>query len=157
LPLSAQELRGSLFVEVLDSTGSSIPAAKISLSDEQSATFLSQITDARGEARFPALAPATYSVEVAATGFSSQSQLIAISISAHPAVRFTLVPQSLRQSVEVHDRGPSLASDPLDTSSSTMQTVITSDDLDEIPLSAQFCQHFLDGAVHRAGRTFRPH
>jgi hypothetical protein len=92
LPLAAQELRGSLFVEVLDSTGSGIPAAKISLSDEQSATFLSQTTDARGEARFPALAPATYSVEVAATGFSSQSQLIAISISAHPAVRFTLVP-----------------------------------------------------------------
>jgi len=137
LPLSAQELRGSLFVEVRDSTGSSIPAAKISLSDEQSATFLSQTTDARGEARFPALAPATYSVEVAANGFSSQSQLIAISISAHPAVRFTLVPQSLRQSLEVHDRGPSLASDPLDTSSSTMQTVITSDDLDEIPLSAR--------------------
>jgi hypothetical protein len=37
----------------------------------------------------------------------------------------------------VHDSGPSLASRPLDTSSSTVQTVITSGELDEVPLSAR--------------------
>ena len=100
LPLFAQELRGSLFVEVLDSTGS-ISAAKISLSDEQSATFL-RTTDARGEARFRRPAPPTCQWK-SRPGFGSQSQLIAISISAHPAVRFTCSPIP-RQSVEVHDQ-----------------------------------------------------
>src|SRR5213075_2555564 len=53
------------------------------------------------------------------------------------SIRFVLAPESLRQSVEVRDRGPSLASHPLDTASSTVQTVITADDIDEIPLSAR--------------------
>src|SRR6266851_1912462 len=135
--LCAQELRGSLLVEVRDSSSAAIPVARVTLSDEKSATHLWQITDSRGEARFPALAPATYSVEVTATGFASQSLRIAVSISAQPSVRVVLAPESLRQSVEVRDRGPSLASHPLDTASSVVQTVITSDDLDEVPLSAR--------------------
>jgi hypothetical protein len=39
--------------------------------------------------------------------------------------------------VEVRDRGPSLASQPIETTSSTIKTVITSSDLDEVPLSAR--------------------
>jgi carboxypeptidase family protein len=136
-PLSAQELHGSLLVEVRDSSSAAIPAAHVTLSDEKSSTHLSQSTDSRGEARFPALTPATYSVEISATGFASQSQRIVVSISAQLSVRITLALESLRQSVEVHDRGPSLASGPLDTASSVVQTVITSDDLDEVPLSAR--------------------
>src|SRR6202795_5024814 len=106
-PLCAQELRGSLLVEVRDSSSAAIPAAHVVLSQENSATHLSQTTDSRGEARFLSLTPATYSIEVAATGFASQSQRIAVSIGAQLSVRITLVPESLRQSVEVYDRGPS--------------------------------------------------
>ena len=135
--ISAQELRGSLLVEVQDSSGGAIPAAQITLADENSATRLSQASDSRGEVHFPALSPSTYSLEVTAKGFAAQTQRVAISISAHPSIRFILAPESLRQSVEVRDRGPSLASHPLDTASSTVQTVITADDIDEIPLSAR--------------------
>jgi hypothetical protein len=133
----AQELRGSLFVTVLDSSGGAVPSAQITLTDENSATHLSQTTDSRGEAHFPALTPAIYSVEVTARGFAPQTHHVVVSISAQPKIRFSLAPESLRQSVEVHDRGPSLASHPLDTSSSVIQTIITADDLDEIPLSAR--------------------
>ncbi|PYU07341.1 MAG: hypothetical protein DMG34_04075, partial [Acidobacteria bacterium] len=135
--ISAQELRGSLLVEVQDSSGGAIPAAQITLADENSATRLSQASDSRGEVHFPALSPSTYSLEVTAKGFAAQTQRVAISISAHPSIRFILAPESLRQSVEVRDRGPSLASHPLDTASSAVQTVITADDIDEIPLSAR--------------------
>jgi hypothetical protein len=135
--ISAQELRGSLLVEVQDSSGGAIPAAQITLSDENSATRLSQASDPRGEVHFPVLSPSIYSVEVTAKGFAAQTQRVAISISAHPSIRFVLAPESLRQSVEVRDRGPSLASHPLDTVSSVVQTVITADDIDEIPLSAR--------------------
>ncbi len=135
--ISAQELRGSLLVEVQDSSGGAIPAAQITLADENSATCLSQSADSRGEVHFPALSPSTYSLQVTAKGFAAQTQRVAISISTQPSVRFVLVPELLHESVEVRDRGPSLASHPLDTASSTVQTVITSDDIDEIPLSAR--------------------
>ena len=135
--ISAQELRGSLLVEVQDSSGGAIPAAQITLEDENSATRLSQAADSRGEVHFPALSPSTYSLQVTAKGFAAQTRRVAISISAHPSIRFVLAPESLRQSVEVRDRGPSLASHPLDTASSTVQTVITADDIDEIPLFAR--------------------
>ena len=135
--ISAQELRGSLLVEVHDSSGGAIPAAQITLADENSVTRLSQASDSRGEVHFPALSPSTYSLGVTAKGFAAQTQRVAISISAHPSIRLVLAPESLRQSVEVRDRGPSLASHPLDAASSTVQTVITADDIDEIPLSAR--------------------
>ncbi len=135
--LSAQELRGSLLVNVVDSSGGAIPAAQITLAAEKVAAHREQTTDTHGEAHFAALSPATYSVEVAAKGFASQTQRIVVSISAQSATRFVLAPEALRQSVEVRDHGPSLASNPLDTASSTIQTVITSDDLDEVPLSAR--------------------
>src|SRR2546427_1200331 len=135
--ISGQELRGSLLVEVQDSSGGAVPAAQITLADENSATRLSQASDSRGEVHFPALSPSNYSLEVTAKGFAAQTQRVAISISAHPSIRFVLAPESLRQSVEVRDRGPSLASHPLDPASSAVQTVITAADIDEIPLFAR--------------------
>ena len=72
--ISAQELRGSLLVEVHDSSGGAIPAAQITLADENSVTRLSQASDSRGEVHFPALSPSTYSLGVTAKGFAAQTQ-----------------------------------------------------------------------------------
>ena len=140
----AQEFRGSLLVDVVDASDAALASVQVTVSEKASGTRFSQNTDSRGEAYFPALTPATYTVEVSANGFAPKTQRVVISISAHPVLRFVLAPESLRQSVEVHDQGPSLASHPLDTSSSTIQTVITVDDLDEIPLFARsFANIFL--------------
>src|SRR5260370_5442692 len=114
VPLSAQELRGSLLVSVVDFSGGAIPAAQVTLEEKNLATHREQTTDSRGDAHFPALSPATYSVQVTANGFAPQTQRIVVSISAQAGVRFILDPEALRQSVEVRDRGPSLAGNPLD-------------------------------------------
>jgi len=58
-PLPAQEFRGSLVVDVVDSSGGAVPAAKVSLEAEKLATHGEQTTDSRGEAHFAALSPAT--------------------------------------------------------------------------------------------------
>src|SRR5260221_2074602 len=134
--VSGHELRGSLFVLVADISGAAIPSANVTVSDEKSAAHFSVLTNLRGEAILPALAPATYSVEVSAKGFASRAQQVVISISSQSALRFTLSVASARDSVVITldgDDGPP----PLDTSSSTVQSVITSADLDEIPLSAR--------------------
>src|SRR5882724_3699899 len=99
--ISAQELRGSLLVEVQDSSGGAIPAAQITLADENSATRLSQASDPRGEVHFPALSPSIYSLEVTAKGFAAQTQRVAISISTQPSVRFVLVPELDRKSTRL--------------------------------------------------------
>ena len=135
--VDAQEFRASLLVEVSDSSGAAIPAAKVTLSRHASGETLTQSSDAHGVARFVALSPSTYALAIEASGFAPQSQSVIVSIGSQAAVRVTLAPQSLRQSVEVRDRGPSLASQPLETASNTIQTVVTSADLDEIPLSAR--------------------
>jgi len=134
-PLAAQELRGSLFVLVADSSGAAIPSANVVVSDDKSAAHFAVLTNLRGEALFPALAPATYSVEVSAKGFASRARRVVISISSQSSLRLTLSIASVRDSVTIHlddDRPP-----PPDMSSSTVQSVITSADLDEIPLSAR--------------------
>src|ERR1051325_7737294 len=140
LPISnvaGQEFRGSLIVDVVDSSGGAIPSAQVTVGQDKSAAHLSQSTNTRGETHFPALTPATYFIQAVAKGFSSQTQAVVVSTGAQAVVRFVLAPEALHQSVEVHDHGPSLASHPLETSSDVVQTVINSDDLDEIPLSAR--------------------
>ena len=133
--ISAQELRGSLFVQVADPSGAAIPNAQVTASGENSSGHFSLVTNSRGEASFPGLAPASYSVEVSAKGFAARTQRVAITISAQSSLRFTLAVASAREAVVILDGGD--GPPPLDTSSSTVQSVITSVELDKIPLSAR--------------------
>jgi hypothetical protein len=133
----AQEFRGSLLVEVRDASGGTIPSAQAELTDAGSGLAQSVIANSLGQARFQAIAPSTYSLTVTAAGFATQTEKITVAIGSQPTVRVILRPESVRQSVEVRDRGPSLASQPLETTSSTVQTVITENDIDEVPLSAR--------------------
>ncbi|HXT23749.1 MAG TPA: TonB-dependent receptor [Candidatus Eisenbacteria bacterium] len=133
----AQEFRGSLLVEVRDTSGAALASATVELSDPSSGSSLSLTADSFGGARFQSIAPATYSLTVTAAGFTKQTQKIAVAVGSQPTVRVILHPEAVRQSVEVRDRGPSLASQPLETTSSTVQTVITTNDIDEVPLSAR--------------------
>jgi len=133
----AQEFRGSLLVEVRDTSGAALASATVELSDPSSGSSLSLTADSFGGARFQSIAPATYSLTITAAGFTKQTQKIAVAVGSQPTVRVILHPEAVRQSVEVRDRGPSLASQPLETTSSTVQTVITTNDIDEVPLSAR--------------------
>jgi hypothetical protein len=137
LALPAQNPRGSLLVTVQDSSGGRIAGANISLTQEKSAITRTSKADAQGEARFESLQPGPYTVTVDASGFAENTATVAVAVSSQPTLVVTLQPQSVEESVEVRDRGPSLASQPIETTSSTIKTVITSSDLDEVPLSAR--------------------
>lgn len=133
----AQEFRGALLVEVRDASGGTIPSAKAELADAGSGLAQSVNANSLGEARFQAIAPSTYSLTVTAAGFAAQTEKVTIAIGSQPTVRVILRPESVRQSVKVRARGSSLASQPLETTSSTVQTVITTNDIDEVPLAAR--------------------
>jgi outer membrane receptor protein involved in Fe transport len=133
----AQEFRGSLLVTIQDSSGARIPGAAVSLSQNKLGITRNAKSNARGDARFEALQPGAYSVTVEAIGFSQNTTVVLVAVGSQPTLIVTLEPQAVQQSVLVHDRGPSLASQSIETTSSTVQTVITSADLDEVPLSAR--------------------
>src|SRR5215470_12537809 len=135
--LQAQNPSGSLLVTVQDSSGARVAGASISLSQEKFAISRTGKADAEGETWFESLQPGSYTVTVKAIGFAENSAAVVVAVSSQPVLVVTLSPQSVRESIEVHDRGPSLASQPIETTSSTIKTVITSSDLDEVPLSAR--------------------
>lgn len=137
LALRAQNPGGSLLVAVEDSSGARVAGASVSLTQEKFAVSRTGTADAQGETRFESLQPGSYTVTVNATGFAEKTTAVVVAVSSQPVLVVTLHPQSVRESVEVHDRGPSLASQPIETTSSTIKTVITSSDLDEVPLSAR--------------------
>ncbi|HEX9456402.1 MAG TPA: carboxypeptidase-like regulatory domain-containing protein, partial [Candidatus Acidoferrum sp.] len=133
----AQEFRGSLLVTIQDSSGGRIPGADVSLTLDKIGTTRSAKSNARGEVRFDALQPGTYAISADATGFKGTTAAVVVAVSSQPTLGITLVPETVLETVQVYDRGPSLASQPIETTSSTVKTVITSADLDEVPLSAR--------------------
>src|SRR6516164_3700735 len=135
--LRAQNPSGSLLVTVQDSSGARVAGASVSLTQEKFAISRAGKTDAQGETRFESLQPGSYTIAVNASGFAEKTAAVIVAVSSQPVLVVTVHPQSVRESVEVRDRGPSLASQPIETTSSTIKTVITSSDLDEVPLSAR--------------------
>jgi hypothetical protein len=132
-----QSVQGTLLVAVEDSAGGRIAGAGVTVTLEKLGVSRSANTDERGEARFESLPPGTYSIAVHASGFGEKTSRVAVAVSSQATFAVILGPEALKQTVQVRDRGPSLASQPLETTSSTINTVVTAEDLDEIPLSAR--------------------
>jgi len=132
-----QSARGTLLVAVEDSAGGRIASAGVTITLEKAGFSRSANTDDRGEVRFESLPPGTYSIAVSANGFKEKTSQVTVSVSSQATFAVILGPETLKQTVQVRDRGPSLASQPLETTSSTINTVITAEDLDEIPVSAR--------------------
>ena len=133
----AQSPQATLLVAVQDVTGGRIAGATITLALERSALTRSFTTDDRGEALFASLSPGSYAIAVSARGFADSRSRLAVAVGSQPTLVVTLRPLELKESIQVRDRGPSLATQPVETTSNTIKTVITSADLDEIPLSAR--------------------
>src|SRR6266446_1112993 len=128
LPAAAmgQSVQGTLLVAVEDSAGGRIAGAGVAIALEKV-----------GESRSESLPPGTYSIAVDASGFAEKTSRVAVSVSSQATFAVILGPQALKETIQVRDRGPSLASQPVETTSSTISTVVTAEDLDEIPLSAR--------------------
>jgi hypothetical protein len=137
LAVLGQTVQGTLLIAVEDSGGGRIAGAGVTAALEKLGVSRTANTDERGEVRFESLPPGTYSIAVHASGFGEKSSRVAVSVSSQATFAVILGPVSLKQTIQVRDRGPSLASQPVETTSSTINTVITAEDLDEIPLSAR--------------------
>src|SRR6266853_1562630 len=135
---SAQEFRGALRGVVQDSNGGRVPAAKIFVHATESSFQREIASDSRGEFRVGDLLPGTYRVKVQASGFAEANSNVKITVSSVQEVIVTLKPQALQQSITLDLDGPgSITTQSIDSSSAVHQTIITSQDLETIPLAAR--------------------
>src|SRR6267378_1633619 len=135
---SAQEFRGALRGVVQDSNGGRVPAAKIFVHATESSFQREIASDSRGEFRVGDLLPGTYRVKVQASGFAEANSNVKITVSSVQEITIILRPQPVQQSITLEGDGPgSIITQPIDTSSAVHQTIITSHDLDSIPLAAR--------------------
>jgi len=90
-----------------------------------------------GEFRLNDLQPGTYHVSVAATGLQQAEATVAIEVSSARQLSVTLQPATLRQTVTVQSAASSITSAPIDPTATVHGGVVTSQDLQTIPLASR--------------------
>jgi outer membrane receptor protein involved in Fe transport len=134
----AQEFRGALRGVVQDASGGRVPAAKIIVRAGESSLQREIATDSRGEFRIDDLPPGTYRVKVHANGFAEASSNVKIIVSSVQEITVTLKPQTVQQTITLDiDEPGSITTQPIDLTSAVHQAVVTTQDLQTIPLAAR--------------------
>jgi hypothetical protein len=133
-----QNPRGSLRGIVEDSSGAAVPSARIVVQAADSSLLRETISDVRGEFRIEDLLPGTYQLAVNARGFAEARSNVKVLVSSVQEVTVRLKLQAVQQSIRLEVDGPgSITAQPIDTTSAVHQAVITTQDLQTIPLAAR--------------------
>ncbi len=135
--LAAQSPRGSLRGTVLDATGARVAGAKIILQSAGSSLEREATSEDRGEFRMDDLLPGAYHISVTAPGFAPAQTGIVIAISSVQDVNVTLKAAVAGQTVNVTAGASSITTQPIDLVSVVHQGVVSSQDLETLPLAAR--------------------
>jgi Carboxypeptidase regulatory-like domain/TonB dependent receptor len=133
----AQNPRGALRGTVQDTSGGRIASAKIVVQAKESTLRREATCNDRGEFRIDDLVPGSYRVTVSANGFGDAASEVQVTVSSVQEMTVVLRPQTVEQTVNVQGQASSITTQPMDTASAVQQAVITSHDLDTIPLPAR--------------------
>lgn len=115
---------------VTDSSGGSIPSAKVTLTDQATNIPQNTVTDSRGVYVFTGVRPTTYSLKVEAPGMGTQERRdIILSANQETSVDFSLSPGAVSQTITVTEQAPML-----DTGSATLGTSISEQYVQDLPL-----------------------
>src|SRR5438132_11019890 len=132
---TAQDAEGALTGIVEDTSGARIAGARVLLSVPDSPFQRQTVTSSVGEFRLEALPPGDYRVEVSASGFAVSNLKLRVAVSSSPTIIVKLKPQASEQKIDVEGVGKTLASQPIETTSSVQKTTVSRQDLSEIPLA----------------------
>jgi hypothetical protein len=133
----AQNPRGGLRGIVQDASGGRVASANVILEAEESTLQRQATTDSRGEFLVEDLVPGNYRLTVNAKGFATASATATVVLSTIRELTVTLTPAAVQQTVTVQGQVSSISTQPLETTSAVQQAVISSRDLDTIPLPAR--------------------
>src|SRR5271170_1333018 len=135
--VQGQNSSGSIRGVVLDSTKARIAGAAIEITRPGSSQTRRMTADAQGEFRIEDLTPGEWHVSVDAHGFASAAADISVAVSTVRDIVVTLQPSQVSQSVKVTSQGSSIATQPIDLASNVHQAVVTTQDLEGMPLPAR--------------------
>ncbi len=133
----AQNSKGSLRGTVVDPTGARIPSAQVRVQALEGELRREAKTEDRGEFRVDDLPPGNYRLTVKATGFGEAKADLTVSISSVRDVIVTLRAVASSETVSVRGQGSSITTQSIDLASVVHQGVITSQDLDTLPLASR--------------------
>jgi hypothetical protein len=125
---------------VSDASGARVAGAKVTLVPKEALTATREATSgSQGEFRVEDLLPGQYLLTVKAQGFGDASSEVTISVSTarDVTVTMTLSVATAQTKVNVQGTASSITTESIDTTSATHQGVVTSHDLDTIPLAAR--------------------
>jgi hypothetical protein len=131
----AQDFRGSIVGEVVDSSGAAVPSAKIVARSPQTSFERQAVSDARGEFRLAGLPPGTYQLTVTAAGFSPAASDVSAVVGSVQDLKVTLKPAPIEQQVVVRGESSSITTEPIDITSAVHGGAVSAEDLATIPLA----------------------
>ncbi len=133
LPCAGQATTGQITGQVTDPTGAVVPAATITVTDEEKGVSFTGRSDGTGNYTIVSLPPGIYSVAASANGFSdSKFTHVVLAIDQQLALNFKLKVGTAATSVEVTDAAPLLQ-----TQSAEVGTVISGDAITDLPLNGR--------------------
>ena len=129
---SAQLDTGSLAGTVADKTGAVVPGAQLVATEQLSGSVYKATSSSSGAYVFTSLRPGEYTVVVTSPGFQlDKVTALPIAVGTRSAHNFEMSPGSASETVTVDANGPTL-----ETESSDIATVISQQQVEELPLPA---------------------
>jgi hypothetical protein len=135
--LNAQNVRGSLRGTVQDSTGARISSAKIVAQLAASSVRREASSEDRGEFRLDDLQAGNYRITVTASGFAVAQADVVVAVATVRDITVTLKPSAAPETVQVRAEVSSITTQPVDLASAVHQGVVSSRDLETLPLAAR--------------------
>ena len=116
---------GAITGKAVDDQGSPLPGVTLTLTGTTLMGTRSQISDANGDFRFPALPPGVYNVRAELQGFATQLQEnIRLTTTTTLALDFTLKPATVAEEVTVVAKAPTIDVKSTETASVTLSNEI---------------------------------
>src|SRR6202011_2816476 len=123
----SQAVNGSLVGTVTDSSGGSVPNAKVTITETNTGVSRSTTTNESGNYTFSDLPPGTYTVAAEQTGFKRASRAgVDVVVNSTGRVDLTLQPGQITETIEVTAAAPMLQTERADTGR-TMETRVVQD------------------------------
>ena len=131
--VSAQQAAANVSGVVKDPSGAAIPNARVGLTNVNTGVVRTTTTNGEGVYEFPNVVPGTYSMQASATGFTTVSQPpVTLQVSQIATFNFQMKVGSTTSTVTVNATPAALQ-----TSSSELGTVITTNDVNNLPLNTR--------------------
>lgn len=134
---SAQNAAGTLIGEVEDASGARVRSATVTVTSNTSGISRQTSSGSGGEFRFPDLIPGNYHIVVDAKGFGKAETNVTVLVSSTRDLLVTVRPAAAPETVNVKSEVSSITTQPLDTTNAVNGGVVTTKDLQDIPLAVR--------------------